>query len=83
MIQELIETKLKEAIPGCQVQVVDLTGTNDHFQVIVVSEKFEGVPLIEQHQMVYAPFKEEMKGPIHAFSVKTMTPAQLERRKGV
>lgn len=34
-------------------------------QVIVVSEEFEGKPLLARHRMVNALFAEEMKGKMH------------------
>jgi len=42
--------------------------------VTVVSGDFQNKNLIEQHKMVYAPFQQEIGGPIHAFSIKTYTP---------
>lgn len=34
-------------------------------QVIVVSDEFEGKPLLARHRMVNALFAEEMKGKVH------------------
>lgn len=48
----------------------DMTGTGDHFQVIVFSEAFRGKTLIEQHQMVHASL-ETLKDQIHALAIKT------------
>ena len=78
MTAEEIKTRLEETFPGSQVEVRDLTGTSDHWQVTVVSEKFKGLTLIDQHKMVYAPFEGDIQGAIHAFSIKTMTPDQLK-----
>jgi stress-induced morphogen len=76
-----IEKKLKDTFSGAHVEVEDLTGTKDHFQVTVVSEAFEGKKLIEQHRMVYKPFEDEIGGPIHAFSIKTYTPEKWEKKE--
>ncbi len=76
-----IKNRLKDAFEGATVVVEDLTGTKDHFRVTVVSEQFEGKSLIDQHQMVYAPFREEIGGPIHAFSIKTYTPDKWEQEQ--
>jgi len=76
-----IEKKLKETFSDAHVEVEDLTGTKDHFQVTVVSKAFEGKKLIEQHRMVYEPFEEEIGGPIHAFSIKTYTPEKWEKKE--
>ncbi len=75
-----IESVLHQALAGCTVNVQDLTGGGDHFQVMVISPSFEGKSLVEQHQMVYAALKEAMGSDrIHALALKTLTPEEWER----
>jgi acid stress-induced BolA-like protein IbaG/YrbA len=70
-----VEEMIKTSIPDAEVQVQDLTGGGDHYQVIVVSPQFEGKRLIQQHQMVYGAVRQAMSSDaIHALSVKTFTP---------
>ena len=70
-------TKLIQAsIPDARVRLNDLTGGGDHWEATVVSAQFEGKSLVEQHQLVYKALREEMKGPIHALQLKTLTPAR-------
>ena len=69
-----IRTRIEQALPGASVRVEDLTGGGDHFRAEVVSERFEGLTRIEQHQLVYGIFGEEIGGPIHALSLTTSTP---------
>ena len=69
-----LKTRIEEAIPGAQAQVSDLTGGGDHFRAEIVSERFDGLSRIEQHQLVYSIFGSEIGGPIHALSIKTSTP---------
>ena len=71
--QELKE-RIEQALPGASAQVEDLTGGGDHFRAEVVSERFEGLPPIERHRLVYDVFGAEIGGPIHALSLKTSTP---------
>ena len=40
-----------------------------HFEVIIVSKKFEGKNLLEKHRMIYAAIK-EIKSEIHALAIK-------------
>ena len=68
--QEL-ERRLLAAFPDAEVEVEDLTGTKDHFRAHIRSQAFAGISLIEQHQLVYRALSEEMKGPIHALTLKT------------
>lgn len=60
-----------EALPGARVRVTDMTGTGDHFEVRVASERFNGRTLIEQHQLVMAALATEMDRGIHAVKIKT------------
>ena len=75
-----ITSTLEHALPGSTVQVRDLTGGGDHFQVVIVSSLFEGKGLVDQHQMVYAALREALGSErIHALALKTYTPEQWER----
>jgi stress-induced morphogen len=75
-----IKSTLEKALPGSTIEVQDLTGGGDHWQVFIVSPAFEGKALIEQHQMVYGALKEAMGDQrIHALALKTFTPAQWEK----
>jgi stress-induced morphogen len=71
---EELKTRIENALPGATVNVEDFTGGGDHFRAEVVSERFEGLSRIEQHQLVYNVFGNEVGGPIHALSIKTSTP---------
>ena len=48
--------------------------------VVVVSAKFDKVPLIKRHRMVNTALKEYMD-EIHAVTIKAWTPAQYESKK--
>jgi stress-induced morphogen len=69
-----LRERIEEALPGAQVAVQDTTGGGDHFRAEVVSERFEGLTRIQQHQLIYDVFGDEVGGAIHALSIKTQTP---------
>ena len=73
-----MQARIESALPGAAVSVEDLTGGGDHFRAEVVSNRFEGLSRIEQHQLVYGVFGSEIGGPIHALSIKTSTPGGPE-----
>lgn len=74
--KEDIESKIRAALPDARVELRDLTGTADHWEATIVSQAFAGKSSLERHRMVFAALAEEMKGPIHALSLKTFTPDQ-------
>ena len=72
-----VETMIKTGLPDAEVQVQDLTGGGDHYQVTVVSTAFEGRGLVQQHQLVYGTLQQAMATEaIHALALKTYTPEQ-------
>lgn len=68
-----IENLLRQAFPDArELAVLDRTGGGDHFQVTVVSPRFNGLSLIEQHRLVYAALEEPMAdGTIHELRITT------------
>ena len=78
-VRELIQN----GIAGSVAEVIDTTGTNDHFSAVVISDSFEGLSLIEQHQMVYKAVGSYMTNEIHALEIKTFSKKQWkEKNKG-
>ncbi|MGI8504203.1 MAG: BolA family protein [Hassallia sp.] len=70
-----VEAMIKAELPDAQVQVQDLTGGGDHYQVTVVSSQFAGKGLVQQHQLIYAALQQAMSNDsIHALALKTYTP---------
>ena len=69
-----LKHRIEQALPGADVSVEDLNGGGDHFRAEVVSDRFEGLSLIEQHKLIYEVFGNEIGGAIHALSLKTSTP---------
>ncbi len=47
-----------------------------HFNLIVVSEAFEGLSRVERQRRVYGILAEELADRVHALSLRTLTPAE-------
>ena len=71
-----LRTRIEEALPGADVNVIDTTGGGDHFRAEIVSEHFDGLTRIQQHKLIYDVFGDEVGGAIHALSIKTETPTR-------
>ena len=50
------------------------------FEMIIVSEKFVGVKLLERQRLVQGALGDKMN-EIHAITMKTWTPEQWEKKK--
>ena len=50
-----------------------------HFQVRIVAAAFEGLSRVERQRRVYAALKDELAGPVHAFSLSALTPSEAQK----
>jgi stress-induced morphogen len=69
---EEIVRRIREAIPDAEVQLTDLAGDDDHWEALVRSHAFCGLPRVRQHQMVYRAIGEDMGGRLHALKLTTV-----------
>jgi stress-induced morphogen len=72
-MSERLEVLLRESFPDASdVAVVDRTGGGDHFHVTVVSSRFNGLSLVDQHRLVYDALSGPMAdGTIHELRITT------------
>ena len=67
-----LKSTIEAALPG---SVAEVESPDDvHFSARVVSDRFEGLSRIQQHQLVMGLFQGRLGGEIHALSLKTETP---------
>ncbi|SFV63357.1 Cell division protein BolA [hydrothermal vent metagenome] len=77
-MKQHLTTQLKMAFEPSYLEVIneshDHSGgsTESHFKIIVVSDKFIGLKLIERHRQINELFKEELIH-IHALAMHTYT----------
>lgn len=76
-----VKNLVEQGIPGALVLVYDLTGTSDHYKVVVVTDEFNGKSLVKRHQMVNQALLEPLKGPIHALTIEAYTKAQWQEKQ--
>ena len=76
-----LEAKIKDSeLEPTHVEVKDTSNDcGGRFEAIIVAPSFEGVGLLERQQKVNEIIKAEVES-IHAFSMKTWTPAQHEKK---
>ena len=75
--RERVTERLRAAFQDGRVEVVDLTGTDDHLEARVESPAFEGKSPIERHKMVYAPLRDWIDDDtIHALSIRAWAPGE-------
>jgi len=73
--QDVLTHYIHQSMADAEVTMTDLTGTQDHLNVRVISDMFKGKNLLDRHRMIYQALDEPMKdGRIHALELKAQTP---------
>ncbi|KAA6184634.1 BolA/IbaG family iron-sulfur metabolism protein [Thiohalocapsa marina] len=74
MQTEAVAQLIRDGLPGAEVEV---SGDGSHFEAVVVSAAFEGLPPIKKQRLVMDTVKAQIaSGELHALSIKTLTPGQ-------
>ena len=73
MLENKITKILKNNINTSKIFIHDMTGKKNHFNLIVISDVFEGLTLIKQHKIIYDILGGMITNEIHALQLKTMT----------
>ena len=72
-----IKTSIAAAL---DCDLLEVRGDGHHWEALIVSKAFEGLPKVRQHQLVYSALGDRMREEIHALSMTTLTPAQWAAR---
>ena len=70
-----LDRTLRAAFPGAEVTITDLAGDGDHYRARIVSEAFQGLSRVRQHQLVYRALEGRVGGELHALALETSPPA--------
>jgi len=73
-----IKQKIEDSISESRVEAQDTTGTGDHFSVVVVSDVFDGMSLIDRHKLIYKSLEQYITREIHALQIKTYTKKEIK-----
>ncbi|GFZ12316.1 BolA-like family protein [Actinidia rufa] len=90
-----IKSKIQSALEASVLEVEDVSyqhaghaamkdKANDetHFNVKIVSNKFEGQSLVKRHRMVYDLLTDELQSGLHALSIVAKTPKEANINSG-
>ena len=79
MENQQIEALLKEELNLAEVHV---SSDGSHFQIIAVSDQFEGMSRVKKQQLIYKPLSDKIAdGSMHALSIKTFSEAEWQREQ--
>ena len=80
-VKASIENKIRKEFSPIYLEVVDEShrhkmGSETHFKLLVVSEKFEKQSRVDRQRWVNQILSGELSGPIHALSQRLLTPSE-------
>ena len=88
--KQRIEERIQQALQPLYLDVVDESymhavppDAESHFKVMVVSETFEDVPLIERHRRINELLDDELRQGLHALTMHTWTPEEWHAKGGI
>ena len=75
-----VERLIEEGIADADASVTYARDEHDedHLAATVVSPAFDGLPLVQQHQLVYDALGDHMTTDIHALELSTYTPDEYD-----
>ena len=80
-VLEHIEEKLRAALNPVHLQVENEShmhnvpeNSETHFKVVIASETFTGLRVVQCHQKVYALLSDELARGVHALAIHTYSP---------
>ncbi len=76
-----IEKIITINIPDAKILVINTNNDGEHFEAVVISESFNNISLLKQHQAVMKPLKNEFKEKVHALGLKTFSLDKWESSK--
>uniref|UniRef100_UPI00398EFD9B bolA-like protein 1 n=1 Tax=Pristiophorus japonicus TaxID=55135 RepID=UPI00398EFD9B len=82
-VESAIHAKLERSLAPIHLEVINEShqhavpaGSESHFKVVVVSPRFEGLPLLQRHRLINEALREELASSVHALSILARTPQQ-------
>ncbi|QTF09497.1 transcriptional regulator BolA [Brenneria izadpanahii] len=80
MMREVIEEKLRVEFEPFHLEVIDESyrhnvpaGSESHFKVVIVSDRFTGERVLGRHRAIYAALAAELASSVHALALHTYT----------
>ncbi|ENM5760632.1 BolA/IbaG family iron-sulfur metabolism protein [Vibrio mimicus] len=87
MIQDVIEMKLRDELQPEFLKVINESdmhnvprGSESHFKVTIVSDRFDGLRLVARHRLVNQTLADELANHIHALAIHTYTREEWQQK---
>lgn len=84
-VEKTIIDKLNDAFQPTELRMLNESskhagpGTETHFQVFMISTAFQGTTRVQRQRTVFDLLASELEGPVHALSMRVLTPDEWDR----
>ena len=76
---DTLKNRLNKIFPDASI---DLQSADQvHFTLTIIDSCFTQQPLLARHRMVYDAIEKDLMDNIHALSINTLTPEELEQKE--
>ena len=86
-VEESIRQKLEVEFTPAFLQVVNESfmhavpeGSESHFKLVIVTDKFDMKRSVQRHQMVYKVLRDHLQQTVHALALPTYSPSEWASR---
>ena len=88
-VADVINKKLTATFAPTTLEVINESskhnvprGAETHFKVVVISECWKGISLLERHRAINEALATELQNGVHALSIVAKTPEQWQKAGG-
>lgn len=88
-MEQKIRSKLEEAFAPLYLELENESrkhsvppGSETHFRVLVVSERFNGLNRVQRSRLVHEILADELKSGVHALSQRPLSPQEWREASG-
>jgi len=88
-MKDQLTALIMDALHPAHLEVIDESHMHNvprdaqsHFKIVIVSDQFEGLPLVARHRKINSLVQPLFSDSLHALALHTMTPSEWESRGG-
>jgi len=85
-VEQVIRQKLEDQFAPAVLEVTNESymhsvpeGSESHFKVVIVAEKFQSMRAVQRHQLIYEALAEQLQQSVHALALHTYTHTEWEQ----
>ncbi|NQZ00198.1 MAG: BolA family transcriptional regulator [Bdellovibrionales bacterium] len=85
-VEKIIAEKIEAKYKAVEMSLLNEShmhsgpATESHFKLFLVAPEFDGLSRVDRQRAVFDLLAEELAGPVHALSLRLLTPAEWQKQ---